>query len=93
MDDILKMKFWNRQKYIETFDSRKYSYRFKAILMTLFPSYVLYYHFYENKIRKYSFLLQFIVIYNLYKYWKYYFISYDIEKENDPSDENNIINS
>jgi len=80
MDDRLKKKFWNKQKYLETFKSKKNKYRIKALLMTLFPTYIMYYHLYESSIRKHSFLLQLIVIYNLFKLSQIILVANDINK-------------
>lgn len=85
MEERLKKNFWIDQRKMELYKKNKFKYNLKAFIMTLFPSYIAYYHFYENQIRRFSFVVQFIVIFNLYKIFKSSLLRMDIEKENQPS--------
>ena len=89
MNKTLYEKFWSNQNQMKLLNSKKYKYKTKALLMTLLPTYIVYFNFYENKIRKHSFILQFIIIYNLYKFILTTQLSYDSLKIKEISPENN----
>ncbi len=81
MDEKLKSIFWDEQNYLRTRRENKYSLTFKGFVMTMIPTFVTYYNFYESRIRRNSFLLQFIIIYSLYKLSIYSLVSYEIGKK------------
>jgi len=83
MDEKLKSIFWNEQYYMKTLKDKSYILKSKAFILTMIPSYITYYHFYESKIRRHSFLIQLIIIYNIYKLSLYTLVSYEITKKID----------
>lgn len=90
MEEGLKIEFWKNQEKMKLYSNNKHKYRFKALFLTLLPTYLAYYNLYESKIRKYSFLIQSLIIYSVYKISLKNILNYDLDKLNDKFENNSF---